>query len=310
MIYRPPRWLPGAHLQTIYPALFLKRPLPPLDREIWTAPDDDILALDWLKGEPGKPLLVHFHGLEGSSRSHYARAMLRHLHRIGWNGVVVHFRGCGGVTNRAMRAYHAGDTQEIDWIMHKIAARHGPVYTFGVSLGGNAMLKWLGEQAHRARELVRGAVALSIPFDLQAAGRVLDTGLNRVFYTRHFLTTLKQKALRLRLSPQELSKISTLREFDDKVTAPLHGFENVDDYWNKASSRPWLRHIAVPTLLLQAKNDPFLPPEGLPHPNELNDRVELRLFDQGGHAGFVSGPFPGCLDWLPQTACQWLESRP
>lgn len=311
MNYHPPRWLPGAHLQTIYPALFLKSKRLPLRREIWQSPDDDIIAVDFLDGrESNSPLLVMFHGLEGSSDSHYAIAQMRHLQTLGWAGAVVHFRGCGGLNNRQPRAYHAGDSNEIDWILRKIAMDY-PLRTrfaMGVSLGGNALLKWLGEQASAAQSIISAVVAVSVPFDLMATGRHLDAGLNRWFYTRHFLSTLKQKALRLLPENTQVQTTKTLRDFDDRFTARIHGFRDVDDYWTRSSSRPWLKSIAVTTLLIQAKNDPFLPTEALPQISELSSTTTLLLQEKGGHAGFVSGPFPGHLGWLPKTACTWLQS--
>lgn len=310
MNYRSPRWLPGAHLQTIWPALLLKPWLPPLRREIWTTPDDDVLAVDWLEGRPDMPLLIHFHGLEGSSRSHYARALLRHLQTLGWAGAVVHFRGCGGVINRRQRAYHAGDTAEIDWILRRMQSLHPQRqrFAFGISLGGNALLKWLGEQGDAAKDVLCAAAAVSVPYDLHAVGNHLDRGLNRWFYTRHFLKTLKRKARRLVTNQTALDQAGTLRHFDDLVTARLHGFADVDDYWTRASSRPLLHGIRIPTLLLHARNDPFMPVAALPQAGELAPGTELQLLEQGGHAGFVSGRFPGRLDWLPRHICRWLAA--
>lgn len=310
MNYCSPSWLPGAHLQTIYPALLLKPKLPPLRREIWTTPDDDVLAVDWLDGKPGMPILIHFHGLEGNSRSHYARALLVHLHELGWAGAVVHFRGCGGLANIKDRAYHAGDTAEIDWILRRMSSLH-PMrkrFAFGISLGGNALLKWMGEQGQAAQTLITAAAAASVPYDLQAVGDHLDSGLNRFFYTREFLRTLKQKAHRLSSDPIALAAADSLRSFDDLVTARLHGFRDVDDYWIRASCRPFLRGIDLPTLLIHARNDPFMPAGTLPRADEFSPTIELQLLDQGGHAGFVSGPFPGRLDWLPRRICSWMRA--
>lgn len=311
MSYQPPAWLPGAHLQTIYPALLLRPRLPPLRRDIWTTPDNDVLAVDWLDAPAAAPLLIHFHGLEGSSRSHYARALLAHLHQRGWAGAVVHFRTCGGMDNRQPRAYHAGDSREIDWILRRMQELHPQRvrFAYGVSLGGNALLKWLGEQGAAAGTLLRAAAAASVPVDMHATGTHLDRGLNRWFYTRHFLKTLKRKALRLPRPSSPSEPIHTLRQFDHLYTAPLHGFRDVDDYWRRTSCRPWLRHIQIPTLLLQARNDPFVPPATQPLAADLSPQVDLQMLAGGGHAGFVSGPFPGRLDWLPRHLCQWLEHR-
>ena len=307
--YRAPWWLPGSHAQTVYPALCLRLPGPALRREIWTTPDDDQIAVDWLDGPAAAPLLIHFHGLEGSSASHYATALFRQLQARGWAGVVVHFRGCGGLPNRQQRAYHAGDSAEIDWVLQRLQNLwpQGPRFALGVSLGGNALLKWAGERGALASDYLQALVGVSIPFDLAAAGVTLDSGLNKRLYTHNFLQTLKQKARRLLDSSVDWQQISTFRAFDDRVTAPLHGFAGVEDYWQRSSCKPWLSRIQLPSLLIHAENDPFLPATYLPHAEELGPNVEFLRLTQGGHAGFVSGRFPGNLDWLPKTACDWLE---
>lgn len=213
--------------------------------------------------------MVLFHGLEGGSRSHYARALTHALRARGWRGVVAHFRGCSGEPNRLPRAYHAGDSAEIATLVEHLHARSGaaPLYAVGVSLGGNALLKWLGESGAGARQLVDRAAAVSAPVDLPAAGVCLDRGLNRL-YTAHFLNTLKAKIRAKRVAfPRELGRVSltgvfTLRAFDDRVTAPLHGFLDVEDYWTRSASKPWLKAIALPTLLLHALNAPLPAPLG------------------------------------------------
>lgn len=303
--YRAPGWLPGAHLQTIFP-LTRKGPLPAYRRERWDTPDKDFIDLDWLQRRPGAPLVVLFHGLEGSSQSHYARALMRELERAGWNGVVPHFRGCSGEPNLLARAYHSGDSDEIDWILRRIAARHPDVPRFaaGVSLGGNALLKWLGEQGDGAASVIHAAAAICPPLDLNVSGHALGAGFNRV-YTRNFLNTLKAKALAKLASvggpcaPQAVQDASTLYEFDTVYTGPLHGFRDADDYWSRASSKPWLRHITVPTLLINARNDPFVPPPALPSASELSAAIQFETPHGGGHVGFLSGAWPGHLQWLP-----------
>ena len=222
----------------------------------------------------------------------------------GWRGVVVHFRGCGGEMNRLPRAYHSGDSEEIDWIARRLRAAGSTLYAVGVSLGGNAFLKWLGESGASACAIVDRAAVISAPIDLMAAGDALGKGLN-LYYARHFLATLKPKALaKLErhpgiFDPALVRSASTLRAFDNVVTAPLHGFRDTDDYWTRSASKPWLRKIAVPTLVINAKNDPFLPAMALPGPDEVASAVTLEQPVQGGHVGFVSGPFPGNLSWLP-----------
>jgi len=229
----------------------------------------------------------------------------------GWRGVVIHFRGCSGEPNRLPRAYHSGDSAEIDWVLRRIARCGAPIYAVGVSLGANALLKWLGERGTEAAHSVQRAAAISAPFDLMAAGNALDCGFN-LLYTRHFLRSMRRKSLaKLALHPglyqaAAVARTRTLRAFDDLVTAPLHGYANTDDYWTRASSKPLLRHIAVQTLLINAQNDPFLPRNALPSAAEVSASVSLEFPDEGGHVGFVSGPFPGTLDWLPQRVLQYF----
>lgn len=308
--YVAPRWLPGGHAQTIYPVVAAPRPSVAYRRERWDTPDGDFIDLDWLASPPlqaSTPLVVLFHGLEGSSRSHYALALMSALQRSAWRGVVVHFRGCSGETNRLPRAYHSGDSSEIGWILHRLKTQSPatPMHAVGVSLGGNALLKWLGEQSAAANGIVQAAAAVSAPMDLMAAGDALGSGFN-LFYARHFLSTMKRKALaKLDRFPrlfnrEQVMAARTLREFDDLVTAPLHGYRNTDDYWTRASSKPLLGSIAVPTLIINARNDPFMPQPALPQARDVASAVTLDYPAGGGHAGFVSGAFPGRLDWLPQ----------
>ena len=315
--YRAPLWLPGGNLQTLYPALLARRPAVAYRRERWDTPDGDFIDLDWTatRAAASAPIIVLFHGLEGSSASHYARSLMHAANRRGWQGVVVHFRGCSGELNRLPRAYHSGDSAEIDWILRRLRARYAgaPLYAAGVSLGGNALLKWLGEQGATALSTVNRAVAISAPVDLTAAGAALEDGFNMI-YTRNFLATMKRKSLqKLRQHPglfdgERVRAARTLREFDDLVTAPLHGFRDVDDYWTRASSKPYLARIAVPTLLMNARNDPFLPASALPQEMELSAAVNAWFPDEGGHAGFMTGSFPGTLAWLPDIALGFLSA--
>ena len=264
---------------------------------------------------PATPLVVLFHGLEGGSGSHYARALMREAAVHGWRAVVVHFRGCGGHENRLPRAYHSGDTTELDWMLRELRGRHpGPIFAAGVSLGGNVLLKWLGERGACANALVSAAAAVSAPVDLTAAGNALGQGFNLV-YTRAFLATLRRKSLqKLEKHPglydgARVRRARTLRAFDDVVTAPLHGFQDADDYWSRASSKPLLSKIRVPTLMLNARNDPFLPPSALPRVDEVSAAVTLEFPEQGGHVGFVAGAFPGNLRWLPQRLLAFFRYR-
>ena len=270
---------------------------------------------DWVDGDPHAPLVVLFHGLEGGSRSHYAASLMRHLRALGWRGVVPHFRGCSGELNRLARAYHSGDAEEIGWMLREAARRGaaGPLYAAGVSLGGNALLKWLAAGGKSAGALIARAAAISAPMVLQAAGDGLARGFNRV-YTRHFLRPLKRKSLaKLALFPglydaETVRRATNLRQFDDAVTAPLHGFRDANDYWTRASSRPDLERIAIPTLIVHADNDPFLPGAYLPDPARLPAPVRLEITRGGGHAGFACGPWPGNLDWLPQRLTAFFRA--
>jgi predicted alpha/beta-fold hydrolase len=313
---RAPWWLPGGHAQTIYASACARRPAVRYRRERWETPDGDFIDLDWIEDQDRAqtPLVALFHGLEGSSRSHYAAALMSAVSAAGWRGVVVHFRGCSGEPNRLPRAYHSGDSAEIDWIALRLRSEAAVLHAAGVSLGGNALLKWLGENGTRAGAIVSRAVAVSAPVDLMAAGEALGHGFN-LLYARHFLATLKPKGLdKLLRHPglfdaARVRAATTLRDFDDVVTGPLHGFTGVDDYWTRASSKPWLAHIAVPTLVLNARNDPFLPAGALPKPHEVAPAVTLEQPEDGGHAGFVSGPFPGNLEWLPERVLDFLGAR-
>lgn len=314
MIYPAPRWLPGGHLQTIYPAKCIAKPQVNYRRERWNTPDDDFVDLDFVDGRAGLPFIVLFHGLEGSSDSHYARALMAYIASLGWSGTVVHFRGCSGESNRAPRFYHSGDAQEIDWILRKLAplARTqgaSRFYATGVSLGGNALLRWLGESQHQA-DMVDAACAVSAPVDLAGGGSTLGHGFNMV-YTRAFLQTLKLKCVdKLTQFPglfdrEAMMQARDLYTFDNIVTAPLHGFLNTEDYWHRASAKYVLDDITVPTLVLNARNDPFLPAAYLP--TTAAPSVTLDYPDQGGHVGFTVGPFPGKLNWLPQRMVRFLE---
>ena len=312
--YSAPPWLPGSHAQTIWP-LLIKGPLPRYRRERWDTPDGDFIDLDWIHGKPGAPCVALFHGLEGSSRSHYARRLMHAIEGRGWHGVVVHFRGCSGEPNSLLRAYHSGDSQEIDWVVRRLNERDFPaIFLAGVSLGGNAMLKWLAEQGGRACALVDAAVAVSAPLDLAAANTALSSGFNLV-YARHFLRTLipaalaKERRFPGQINVQLAKASNTLRDFDDAVTAPLHGFIGADDYYARSSAGPLLGTVLTPTLLLNAANDPFLPRTALPLQEKLPRGVILEVPEHGGHVGFVHGPLPGRIDWLAQRILSHFDTH-
>jgi len=315
--YRAPWWLPGGHAQTIAAAALALRCEVAYRRELWTSPDSDLVAVDFAQPEPddsGAPLLVLFHGLEGSSRSHYARALMQAATARRWRACVAHFRGCGGQANRLPRAYHSGDSDEAHWILGAAGARwpHARLYAAGVSLGGNVLAKWLGERGAAAARLTAAAV-VSVPFDLVAGGLSLSSGLNRAVYGRYFLRSMHRKADEFerrhpgRIDIARVRGSPNLREFDDAFTAPLHGFRDVMHYWNSASSRPWLASVEVPLLALNARNDPFVPVASLPQPSRVSRQVRLEQPAQGGHAGFVRGPWPGELGFTAQRVLDFFE---
>jgi predicted alpha/beta-fold hydrolase len=317
MLYRAPLWLPNSHVQTIVPALFGRRPEVNYRRERWTTPDGDFIDLDWLGYPPHSaptadaPLFVLFHGLEGSSASHYARSLMAAAREHGWHGVVPHFRSCSGPLNLLPRFYHLADSNEVDWVLRRLRNVHGgPIVAAGVSLGGNVLLRWLGERREDA-SFIAAAAAISAPLDVHAGGQALSQGFGKV-YTRSFLKTLKLKAQRKLVQYPGLFDLDdmlacrTMYEFDDVVTAPLHGFRNADDYWTRSTTRPLLPAVTVPTLVLNARNDPFLPGTVLPSRNEVSSAIELDQPEHGGHVGFMTGPFPGRIDWLSHRVFGYL----
>ena len=312
--FEAPAWLANPHLQTIYGATLAHAPRVAFRRERWETPDGDFVDVDFADGPARAPWVHLYHGLEGSSNSPYARMLMSHVLRRGWRGSVFHFRGCSGEPNRLPRAYHSGDSEEVDWSLRRVASlAHGaPLYVAGVSLGGNAFAKWLGERGEAACGVVARAAVVSAPLDLMAAGDALGRGFARV-YARHFLGTLKRGALaKLERFPglfdaAAVQRARSLRAFDNVVTAPLHGFRDTDDYWTRASSKPHLRGIRVPTLVLNARDDPFLPSAALPTEREVAPAVKLEFPARGGHVGFVTGPFPGHIEWLPQRLLHFFE---
>jgi uncharacterized protein len=315
LIYQPPRWLPNAHIQTIIPALLARPPCVVYRRERWDTPDGDFIELDWLDGlaSTAQPLVVLFHGLEGNSSSHYARTLMAAAGACGWRGVVPHFRSCSGPINLAPRFYHLADSAEMDWILRRLRASHnGPLFVAGVSLGGNVLLRWLGERREDAQRVVNAAAAISAPVDPSVGGVALSSGFNLV-YTRNFLRTLKRKAVTKAQQYPGLFDLEAallardFHMFDDIVTAPLHGFRNADDYWRRAASKPVLREITVPTLLLNARNDPFMPAHALPVKADVSSAVELDQPEYGGHVGFMTGPFPGRIEWLAQRVLGYFQ---
>ncbi len=315
--YRSPGWLPGGNLQTIWPALYSTRFLgdsPVYKRERWTTPDQDFIDVDWLERDaPGQTLLVLFHGLEGSSGSAYALAFADFARRRGLSYAVPHFRGCSGEINLAPRAYHSGDFQEIDWILRRMRERHvGSIVVVGISLGGNAVMRWAEMMGASAGEVVDAVASVSSPLDLTASGFHIGRGFNRLVYTPMFLRTMKPKALtKLEQFPglfdrDRMVASKNLYEFDDVFTGPLHGFTGTDDYWGRASAKPHLNDIKIPALALNAKNDPFIPAWSLPQPGSTPPNLTLWQPEHGGHVGFAFGNFPANVREMPQAVGDWL----
>ena len=321
MIYSAPWWLPGGNLQTIWAALRARRfelSGPVFRRERWTTPDEDFIDVDFAAGPSGTavPLLVVFHGLEGSSASHYAEALADAAALRGWDCAVPHFRGCSGQLNLAPRVYHSGDFQEIDWILRRFKALHsGPIVAVGISLGGNALMRWASELGAAAGEAVSAVASVCSPLDLTASGQTIGRGFNRLVYTPMFLRSMVPKALlKLEQHPglfnrQALLDSRNLYQFDNVVTAPLHGFKNTDDYWLRASAKPHMQGIAVPALALNALNDPFIPAWSLPQAADVSRSVTLWQPAEGGHVGFPSAPFPGDVRAMPAAVSGFLAAH-
>jgi predicted alpha/beta-fold hydrolase len=310
--FQPAWWCRGRHLQTLYPSLLRRRIMPPLRRQRLELPDGDFLDIDWT-ALPGKRSVLVLHGLEGSLESHYSGALLKCLAQRGYQVGLMYFRGCSGVPNRLPRSYHSGETGDLDFVIRRLheAQPELPLAVIGFSLGGNVLLKWLGEQGSNAP--LSTAIAISVPFDLDSAARQLQRGLSRI-YQHHLLTRLRQSVILKSAAhppPVPLQRLRTLRsfhDFDNAITAPLHGFRDVDDYYQRSSSKPFLKHIRVPTLILQARDDPFLPATALPADHELSGQVTLELSEHGGHVGFVTGNNP-CRPryWLEQRIAAHLD---
>lgn len=319
--FRAPWWLPGGNAQTIWPALFSRRYPCGTDsspvayrRERWSAPDGDFVDVDFSNAVfAGRPWLVLFHGLEGSSQSHYALAFADWARRQRLNYAVPHFRGCSGELNLGPRAYHSGDFEEIGWILRRLRAmtQGQDLVAVGISLGGNALLRWAQEAGETASATAAAVAACSSPIDLAAGGEAISRGFNRLVYTRMFLATMKPKALRkLAQHPglfdrERLAASRDLYEFDNVFTAPLHGFRDTPDYWARASAKPHLAQIRIPALVLNALNDPFVPAACLPKAHDVG-RVTLWQPAHGGHVGFPGGRFPGDVTALPNAVGGWL----
>jgi len=305
--FRPARWLRNRHLQTMYSSLpWAFRQRIALRREELELPDGDVTAVDWADTGaaapgPAAPLLVILHGLESSAESAYARMLMQSAVARGWHCCVLHFRDCGDYRNRLPRRYHAGETSDVRFFIGELEKRtdFGPILAAGYSLGGNVLLKYLGEA--RANTAVQAAVAVCVPFDLHECAKALDRGFSRV-YQRHLLGRMKKSVARkfdrhtAAFDWDRAMAARTFAEFDDAVTAPLHGFSGMDEYYDRSSSVNFLATIDKPTLVINALDDPFMTPGVIPHRDRLSPMVSLEISEAGGHVGFIEGGTP----WRPR----------
>jgi predicted alpha/beta-fold hydrolase len=304
--FKPAWWLPGPHLQTLWPTFAGRGKKIALQRERIELSDGDFIDIDWTTQTTGPRVLV-LHGLEGSVNSPYAQGILKALSRQGWRSGVMHFRGCSGEVNRLPRTYHSGDTSDLAAIIALLQKRepNSPLAVIGFSIGGNVLLKWLGET--QGNNPLAAAVAVSVPFQLNKSVDRLREGFSRV-YEKHLLRCLCRKMaekFETQSAPiplPSLASLQTIRQFDNEITAPLHGFSSAEDYYVQSSSRQFLKSIQVPTLVLHAKDDPFMPASVIPEASELSAAITLEVLPKGGHVGFVGGSVP----WRPQY---WLDER-
>ena len=323
--FRPARWLPGAHLQTLWSRILRRGPRVEFRRETWETPDGDALELDWVEGPADAPLLLGLHGLEGCSMSLYMQGLMHRARARGWRGLALNFRSCASppgrphgeyVMNRGQRLYHSGQTSDLGWVVDTLVARESRIdlRLVGVSLGGNVLLKWLGERGADVPAAVRAAAAISAPLDLAACSRHLESGLGP-WYMRFFLKSLKRKSLDFaarypgRIDPEAVRRARTFWAIDDAATGPIHGFADAADYYARSSSLPHLPRIRVPTLLVNARDDPFEPGEILDRARELaSDAVHCAFTDRGGHVGWVVGPPWAARSWGEDLAIEWLAA--
>lgn len=307
--FKPAWWLRNSHLQTIWPVL-CRGEIKDLQlvRERIELPDGDFLDIDWVNKDKDLPIILVLHGFEGSINSHYAKGTLHCLAKNGWRAAFMHFRGCSGEPNRLVRGYHSGATDDVSYVTHYLNNRETQpvVAAVGYSLGGNMLLKWLGETKNK--NPLKAAIAISVPFDLHVASKKIEIGFSRLYqwylvkFAKEKLLNKFKSTLPQKFDVETLAAISSLRDYDSVYTVPVHGFESVDEYYTQTSSRHYLKDIQVPTLLLHAKDDPFMTEAAIPQPHELSKKVKLELTDTGGHVGFITGIVP----WRP---IYWLETR-
>ncbi len=330
--FQSPFWLYNGHLQTIWPAvvgrlILQKKVEPTYIRKRWVTPDDDFIEIDsdmsFFNGKG--PVVVLFHGLEGSSSSYYAQAFYQACKEQNFSLSIPHFRGCSGIDNKQARSYHAGDSEEVNWIIHKYSkictSQQRDLYILGISLGGNALLHWAGNYISDSKIFpnLRSIISISAPINLRESSIKIDRGFNRLIYANHFLRPMKKKAKKKciqfpnELSISDIQRARTISDFDDAYTAPVHGFSDVKDYWNRASSSRVIDKIKIKTLLIHSKNDPIVPFLSLPHRIiSRNPFIESWFPESGGHASFLHSSDPTSF-WVnhvffPKVVLNWCKN--
>ena len=306
--FKPAWWLPCGHAQTIWPGLFRHRINLDLTKERLELPDNDFIDLVWSNSSGQRPLVIMIHGLEGSIDSHYSKGMMAALIKRNMRVVFMHFRGCSGEPNRLLRSYHSGETGDLRYLAETLIRRFPgeKMAAIGYSLGGNVLLKYLGE--YRDNTLLHSAVAVSVPFDLGNCARKLENGLSRIYQYYLIKKLQHQTLLKFRErndTPFDLDKLkrwNTFYQFDNYITAPLHGFKDSNEYYSLNSSKQFLKEIRIPTLIIQARDDPFINREAIPRESDLSEKTILELSEKGGHVGFIQGK-------SPLKICYWLEQR-
>lgn len=309
--FEAPFWARNRHVQTIWPRFFVRKPRPALSWEKFDTPDGDFVELAWSKNKSSqKGLVVIFHGLEGSAESHYAAHLMAMLDKLGWRYVLVHFRGCGPSQNQTARSYHSGETADNRLVLESLKSRFPdqPLIAIGYSLGGNMLLKMLGES--ESNDLLHQAIVVSPPFDLARCSESIAKGFSRI-YQKHLLKSMRRKFEQkyarydyvklLGLRIEELQNFRSFYDFDDRITGPLHGFANARDYYSRCSANRFMQKISVPTLVLHAKDDPFMSPDIVPQAEQISPAVTIELSERGGHVGFLQGSF-----WRPKF---WVNER-
>src|SRR5262245_45237866 len=321
----PAWWIPGAHLQTAWARIARSRRLVTFDREVLNTPDDDDLVLDHVVGPPASPRVLLLHGLEGSAYSLHTQGLALLVARAGWRATVLNFRSCARdardieqrLQNRRPRLYHSGDTADLDFVVRTLVAREPatPIYALGFSLGGAVLLKWLGEAG--AASAIRAAATISVPYDLAAASRYLERPVGRIYFA-HFTPRLKSKALDVlarfprataHIDPDRIRLARTFHEFDDCLTAPLHGFAGADDYYRRACALPYLARVGVPTLCATSDDVPPMPGDSAHRARAAaSPDVRFEIPPWGGHTGSVSGSWPWRPSyWAEELSIDWLR---